>query len=105
MTAHLEGWIDWNGDGDFDDAGEMIVDLSDDGAGDFGVTRISFTVPPDAVQNQALGVRFRLSQTDDMTPYGQIDSGEVEDYLISVGCPLEQCLPTDMKIDLGSLNE
>jgi uncharacterized repeat protein (TIGR01451 family) len=104
IVAHLEGWIDWNGDGDFDDPNEMIVDLSDDGAGNFGVTRISFTVPSDAAQNQALGVRFRLSQTDNMTPYGQVESGEIEDYLISVGCPLEQCLPTSTKINLGTLN-
>ncbi len=101
ITAYLEGWIDWNGDGDFDDTGEMIVDLSDDGAGNFGLTRITITVPGNAVHNQALGVRFRLSNTDNMTPYGQINSGEVEDYLISVGCPLEQCLPTHIDIDLG----
>ena len=104
-TAHLEAWIDWNGDGDFDDTDEMIADLSDDGAGNFGVSTLTVNVPSNATQNQALGVRFRLSHTDNMTPYGQVDSGEVEDYLISVGCPLEQCLPATIQINLGNLNE
>ena len=105
MTAYLEAWIDWNGDGDFDDANEMIADLSDDGAGDFGISTLTINVPSNATQNQALGVRFRLSLTDNMTPYGQVNSGEVEDYLISVGCPLEQCLPAIIQVDLGSINE
>ena len=35
IPAHLEAWIDWNGNGEFD-AEEMIADLTDDGAGDFG---------------------------------------------------------------------
>lgn len=92
-TAHLEIWIDWNGDGDFDDPGEMIANLSDDGAGDFGQTSISIPVPSDVETDTQIGFRARLSHTDDMTPNGRVDSGEVEDYLIQASCQPEICLP------------
>ena len=103
VVAYLEAWIDWNGDGDFEDANEMILDLSDDSAGDFGLSIITVNVPNNAIQNQPIGVRFRLSHTNNMTPYGFIESGEVEDYLISIGCPLDQCLPTQINVTKGNL--
>ena len=34
--AELEIWIDWNGDGDFSDANEFVIDISDDGMANFG---------------------------------------------------------------------
>ncbi len=92
-VAHFEMWIDWNGDGDFDDAGEMVANLSDDGAGNFGPTTLPVTVPANAVENQQIGVRARLSHTNNMTPYGIVDAGEVEDYLIQISCETPICLP------------
>lgn len=96
--AELEIWIDWNGDGDFDDPNEFITNLSDDGAGDFGVNgRIIVTVPNDVATDQDLGFRARLSNQDDMTPYGAVASGEVEDYLISVSCEVKACYPVTLE--------
>jgi len=92
MPAHLEAWIDWNGNGEFD-IGEMVADFTDDGAGDFGQTYFTVNIPLNAIQGQDIGVRFRLSQTDNMTPYGTVNAGEVEDYLIKVTCPSGDCLP------------
>ena len=97
-TAHFEVWIDWNGDGDFDDAGEMVADLSDDGAGDFGQSYFTVNIPDNATTDQLLGYRARLSHTDNMTPYGQVDSGEVEDYLILVECKENICVPARIEI-------
>jgi len=93
-TAHYEIWIDWNGDGDFNDAGEMVADLSDNGAGNFGQTTIPITIPANTDINQQVGVRARLSNTNNMTPNGAVASGEVEDYLIMVNCKDPICLPT-----------
>ncbi|HHB78270.1 MAG TPA: hypothetical protein ENK85_03430, partial [Saprospiraceae bacterium] len=90
-TAQLEAWIDWNGDGDFDDAGEMVADLDD--AASFPPALL-ITVPTNALQSQPLGFRVRISTTDNMTPLGEISNGEVEDYLITVSCPASSCLPT-----------
>jgi len=33
----------------------------------------------------------RLSNTDNMTPYGQVSSGEVEDYMLGIECPQAVC--------------
>ena len=88
-TAYLEGWIDWNGDGDFGDVGEMVVDMDD---GIAFPMALSITVPTDAIQNQKIGFRLRISTTNNMTPYGEISDGEVEDYMITVTCPSSRCL-------------
>ncbi len=89
-TAHLEAWIDWNADGDFADLGEMVADMDD--AASFP-SALVITVPTNAVQNQKLGFRVRLSTTNNMTPYGEIANGEVEDYFITVQCTSPKCLP------------
>ena len=102
-VAHLEAWIDWNGDGDFNDANEMILDLDDSASlGTFPNT-ISVNVPAGVATNTVLGVRFRLSNTNDMTPYGPADAGEIEDYLIQITCK-EVCLPGTFTIRRGSRN-
>ncbi len=97
-TAHYEIWIDWNGDGDFDDPNEMVADLSDDGFGNFGQTHFTVNIPADATTDQLLGFRARLSHTDNMTPYGVMDAGEVEDYLIELTCDPNICLPVQITI-------
>ena len=97
-TAHYEVWIDWNGDGDFNDLGEMVADLSDDGAGNFGQSSFQVNVPQNLPLNQLLGFRARLSHTDNMTPSGQVSSGGVEDYLIMATCQVPICLPVQVTI-------
>ena len=91
-TAYIEAWIDWNGDGDFDETGEMVIDLKDNKDGVFPAY-LEIAIPNDALTGSMLGFRIRLSNTDNMTPYGQISSGEVEDYLLGVDCPQGVCLP------------
>ena len=88
-TAHFEMWIDWNGDGDFDDTGEMITDIDDNTP---FPNYLPINIPPSAIQGQDIGVRLRLSNTDNMTPYGIVESGEVEDYLINISCGVDKCL-------------
>lgn len=93
--AHIEAWIDWNGDGAFDPLTEMVTNIS---------SMVSFqsfltlTVPLDAKQGSLLGFRLRLSHRDNMTPYGQVDSGEIEDYLLGVNCPQVHCLPINTEV-------
>lgn len=94
-TAYVEMWIDWNGDGDFNDPNEWVVDI-DDSAG--FPSQLNIPVPQGIDQDQNIGVRLRLSNTDDMTPYGAVDSGEVEDYLLSINCKTNICLPTTVTI-------
>jgi uncharacterized repeat protein (TIGR01451 family) len=87
--GRLQGWIDWNGDGDFLDAGEQIAtNVADNGAGDTnaatGTIGIAITAPANAVLTQTF-VRFRWSTTLDAPPSTLIMSnGEVEDYALTI---------------------
>lgn len=51
------------------------------------------TIPTNAVTGTYIGMRLRLSHQDNMTPYGRLESGEVEDYLIGIDCPQIICIP------------
>jgi len=93
-TAHIEAWVDWNGDGDFNDTNEMVIDIDDT----IGFpSYLEFTIPNTATKSTLLGLRIRLSNTDNMTPYGIIAQGEVEDYLIEIDCP-NTCLPVTVNV-------
>ena len=92
--AHLEAWIDWNGNGEFD-AGEMVADLNSINT---FPPYLETTVPNDAKTGSLLGFRLRLSHRDNMTPYGQVDSGEIEDYLLGIDCPQVHCLPVEVEV-------
>ncbi|MCI0537666.1 MAG: cadherin-like domain-containing protein, partial [Verrucomicrobiales bacterium] len=77
----LNAWIDWNRDGDWDDADEQVItdlDLVED------THTISITVP----DLTALGVgdtfaRFRLSTQSGLAPTGEAPDGEVEDHKVT----------------------
>lgn len=76
----LNAWVDFNADGDWDDAGEQIfVDAALAG----GVNSLSFAVPADAAVGDTYA-RFRLDSGGGLTPYGPAADGEVEDYLVSI---------------------
>lgn len=78
-TAFLQGWIDFNGNGSWADAGEQIItNLSVAN----GVNDVVFTAPANAVSRTA--ARFRLSQTRDLASVGRAASGEVEDYFFNI---------------------
>ncbi|MEM1119266.1 MAG: SdrD B-like domain-containing protein, partial [Bacteroidota bacterium] len=91
--AYLEAWIDWNGDGLFTGPGEMVSNV-DIGTGSFS-TFLTIPIPPNALIDSKLGFRVRFSHTDNMTPNGRINSGEVEDYLIEITCPEGICRAID----------
>lgn len=84
-NGRLQGWIDWNGDGDFADAGEQVAtNVADNGAGDTnaatGVIGIAITTPATATLAQTFA-RFRWSTTLNAPPSSLIlSNGEVEDY-------------------------
>ena len=88
-TGHMEGWIDWNGNGSFEPS-EKAVDYSD---AVIFPSYLSILVPSDAVTDQPIGFRLRISTTNNMTPLGAMSDGEVEDYMIVVTCPTSVCLP------------
>ncbi len=76
----LDAWIDFNRDGDWDDADEHVFDGE---ALIAGVTPLSFTVPAAASVGTSYA-RFRLASTDVVSYKGGASDGEVEDYAIEI---------------------
>lgn len=83
-----ENWkifIDYNGDGDYSDANENIVNTSKTGAGNFTAT---FTVPTNAILGN-IGIRVKMSPKGISNACSVMSSGEVEDYTIATTVGLE----------------
>ena len=78
----LSTWIDFNQDGDWEDAGERILADHDLGTG-AGPQGLTFTIPAGATSGTTFA-RFRLSTSAGLTPTGPAPDGEVEDYALSV---------------------
>ncbi|MCA9070334.1 MAG: hypothetical protein KDA84_15485, partial [Planctomycetaceae bacterium] len=94
-TAMLDGFIDWNGNGSFDDPGEKVFDSVLVTA---GVSELLISVPLDARVGQTYS-RFRVSSQGGLSFDGVADDGEVEDYLITIG------QPGDSPFDFGDAPE
>ncbi|MFK8113549.1 MAG: beta strand repeat-containing protein [Rubripirellula sp.] len=75
-AGQLDAWIDFNGDRDWDDAGEQIATNLTLAVGD---NTLSYTVPSSATAGTT-AARFRLSSTGGLSPTGAAADGEVEDY-------------------------
>jgi hypothetical protein len=89
-TCYVNGWIDWNDDGDFDDtvngASEQIED--DEPLGNGASQGISFPSPGSAMSQGYYYARFRVCDTInecDSPGTTGVDSGEVEDYRWALG--------------------
>jgi hypothetical protein len=80
VLGKLQGWIDFNADGDWADPGEQILydAIIPSGASDF-----TFFVPGDAAGGPTYA-RFRISYEFGLPPVGPANSGEVEDYLVNI---------------------
>jgi gliding motility-associated-like protein len=82
-TVYLNAWIDWNGDGDFNDNDERIA--SNIGRTFPGTYNLDINVPDNATGSKPTFARFRLGARIN-TPTGTASSGEVEDYMIRIVC-------------------
>ncbi len=78
-SAKLDAWIDFNQDGDWDDAGEQIVMSRPLSA---GANNVAFTIPAGAAAGDSYA-RFRLSTAGGLASAGIALDGEVEDYQLT----------------------
>jgi len=78
--GYLTAWIDFNGDGDWSDPSEYVVqnEWVTTGAHVF-----SFEVPPNAIVGK-VAARVRLSSQSGLAPTGIASNGEVEDYVLEI---------------------
>ena len=93
----LQAFFDWNGDGDFDDAGEQpIVDLS--AAPSDGTLTFTVTPPAETVAGPSFArFRWATSSVGFQDPAG---NGEVEDYRINLLAPD----PSDLSLTINASN-
>ncbi|HEV7667588.1 MAG TPA: IPTL-CTERM sorting domain-containing protein [Thermoanaerobaculia bacterium] len=80
--GNVSAWIDFNQDGDWNDAGEQVA--TDLFVVSPGFTEHYFPVPVGALQGTA-GVRVRISSGTGLSPTGLAIDGEVEDHVVAVG--------------------
>ncbi len=78
--GYLQGWIDFNQDGDFDDAGEQIIRNA---RVPNGASSLTFTVPSTARMGTTNAL-FRLGLGRDLGPTGLSNGGEAEDYVVTI---------------------
>ncbi len=97
-AAFLQGWVDFNGDGDFADAGEQIAIDRQVGT---GTTRINFPVPAGAVLGTTIS-RFRYSRTAGLGATGAAGSGEVEDTQILISANANVLNPDTFSVNSNS---
>ncbi len=79
-NAYLQGWVDFNKDGDWADAGEKIFNNT---ILLVGSNTLTFTVPSGSTTGFTFA-RFRLSSTSTLSYTGSASDGEVEDYLVAI---------------------
>jgi len=108
--GNLNAWIDWNGDGDFLDAGEQVATNL---LVNSGLTTLQVPVPMGTPAEMYTYARFRLGARN-LTPTGGAQTGEVEDYRVHImeALPslagtifLDGDLPDDGVVDGTGTNE
>jgi len=80
VAGSLNAWIDWNGDGDWDDAAEHVFT---DRALSAGANTLTLAVPAGAAAGETFA-RFRFSTVRGLDYDGPAADGEVEDYLVRI---------------------
>ncbi len=96
----LNGWIDFNQDGDWSDTGERVATDHPLAA---GVNLFSLTVPAGAVIGENAYARFRVAGAPGLGLTGSAPDGEVEDYRLDIvpAAPVMQAPPP---VTLGAEN-
>lgn len=83
VSGYLNAWIDYNGNGNWSDAGEHVfADISLNQ----GSNQLLLTVPANAI-NDTTFARFRFASYAGLSFNGQATDGEVEDYMLIIHEP------------------
>lgn len=81
VKGYLNGWMDFNQDGDWNDANEQI--FTDEYIHFPGTVCLNYMVPNDASEGTTFA-RFRFASFPGLPYDGSADNGEVEDYMVNI---------------------
>ncbi len=81
VTCYLNAWMDFDGDGTWDDTGEQI--FTDQVVTSGLNSGLTYAVPVGATGNSNTYTRFRVSTDSGLSYTGLASNGEVEDYLVT----------------------
>ncbi len=98
-TGKIDGFIDFNKDGDWNDDGEKIFKSVPVVA---GANLLSYTVPSGATAGST-GAQFRLSTAGGLSSTGAAADGEVEDYLVTIVTASPSAV-LDIDVPAGDVN-
>ena len=84
QSCYLNAWVDFNDNGDWDDAGEQI--FTDELLVIVGANPRLFAVPAGARREIPLISRWRVNDAGGLDYTGLADDGEVEDYNTGIVC-------------------
>lgn len=95
-------WVDWNNDFDFDDPGELI-DEGPTSQNFTGTDNVAQMIPPNGVTGGLKRMRIRSASSTDLPlpSCGFVGLGEVEDYGLFVGQPLD-CVGNESPANLST---
>lgn len=99
-AGYLQGWIDFNRDGDWNDPGEQII--KDRLLGE-GVHQITFTVPAGAAVGQSFA-RFRYGFEPGLGVTGHSRAGEVEDYAVLLLKDEPVAMPDSFEVEQDAIS-
>ena len=94
-TARIFGFVDWNNDGDFADAGETLTAVAVNSSASLQTINVTGTTPGSTVIG-TFGARFRLATATTLTSTGTTGDGEVEDYIATGACPTLTITPSTL---------
>lgn len=93
VTARVDAWLDFNGDGIWD-AAEKIIDNRQVYS---GLQTLNFQIPAGLTARQTYA-RVRVSSQGGLDVDGPADDGEVEDYRVSL---VQQTAPSVKRVDIN----
>jgi len=96
--AYVDVWIDWNGNMDWNDAGELIYSSGPDPDGFYNIA-----VTPPAGSAGTTFLRARINSTGPLPPEGPADDGEVEDHKVYIICSNCGDFDGNSSIDINDL--
>ena len=100
QSAFLNGWADWNTDGDWNDPGEQWFADRPLNAGDNTLTVL---LPADAQVSDRVFARFRVGTAAGLSFGGAASDGEVEDYRLTV-VPASPVMNAEPALTAGTEN-